>query len=84
MQSQKLVHRINRIQGQLNAVKQSIENPNQSCIDTVQLMKAAHSGIKKLSHAYMEAYVQECSSEHKLTHAQQKTMQEILKALFTI
>ena len=58
-----LVHRINRIQGQLESLKKSIDADQYSqevCLANLRLLKASINGLKKFGAAYMQESLALC------------------------
>ena len=48
MNSTELIHRLNRVQGQIEAIKKNLlENPSE-CKKNIQLLKAATNALKNL------------------------------------
>ncbi|MCS6984836.1 MAG: metal-sensitive transcriptional regulator [Leptospiraceae bacterium] len=81
MKERELVHRLNRIIGQVEAIKKNLEKDGGDCLETVLLTKAAIQALKKFAQAYLEESVRRCSSEGQKEEFTQK-MQEIIKSLF--
>jgi DNA-binding FrmR family transcriptional regulator len=59
---QKLIHRLNRIQGQLNGVKNMIET-DQKCMDVLKQIAAAHGALRSLGMVVLENHLKGCVSE---------------------
>lgn len=56
-----LIHRINRIIGQLEAIKKTIKsNEKKDCVKTIRLLKAANNAMKKFGEVYVKDHIQEC------------------------
>lgn len=54
MENIELIHRLNRIQGQIEAVKKSIKiDDEKDCVKTLRLIKAANNALKKFGEAYV-------------------------------
>lgn len=61
--SDKLIHRLNRIQGQIEALKRHVETESfdqEKCVQNLQLLKASINGLKKFGAAYVAQHVQSC------------------------
>lgn len=59
----KLTNRLSRIQGQIESLKNSIANQEQSskdCLQNLQLLKASINALKKFGAAYMTQEAQKC------------------------
>ncbi len=58
-----LVHRLSRIQGQIEAIKKNLVedvNTQESCLNNMQLLKASINGLKKFGAAYMTKNIKSC------------------------
>ena len=44
-QDKKILNRVKRIQGQINAVEQSLADPNKSCIEVLQQVAAVRGAV---------------------------------------
>ncbi|MCA9385896.1 metal-sensitive transcriptional regulator [Candidatus Dojkabacteria bacterium] len=63
MESQKLTNRLNRIQGQIEAIKKNLDSTEaHDCEETIQLLKAVRGALQKFGEAYIQAYTKECIS----------------------
>ena len=69
MSSTKLINRLNRIQGQIDALKKCLSGDEFSqadCLKNLQLLKASINGLKKFGAAYVSENLQKCMRK-KLT-----------------
>jgi len=65
-ETKKLVHRLNRIQGQIEAIKKTlIRGEPRDCLKTMQLIKAADHAMKKFGEAYLSSHFDECMRQGK-------------------
>ncbi|MCA9374375.1 MAG: metal-sensitive transcriptional regulator [Candidatus Gracilibacteria bacterium] len=75
--SQKLIHRLNRIQGQIDAIKRLTESEDfsqETCIQNLQLLKASINGLKKFGAAYVAENMKKCIKDKKSPAEQEKLM----------
>ncbi len=66
MDNKKLINRLSRIQGQIDALKSALESTEFSedkCLTNLQLLKASINGLKKFGAAYMSQNMRRCISE---------------------
>mgnify|MGYP001608702940 CR=1 FL=1 len=76
-----LLHRLNRIQGQIEALKQSIADAparQGECILHMRQIKAVHSGVKAFGEAYVRDYALACMKRESVSPRMYKTMEEII------
>lgn len=62
-----LVHRINRVQGQLESLKKSINTDQYSqevCLANLRLLKASINGLKKFGAVYMQESTALCLEQN--------------------
>ncbi len=65
-----LIHRLSRIQGQIEAIKKNLDQDSstiESCLNNVQLLKASVNGLKKFGAAYMTKKIKNCINEPAAT-----------------
>jgi DNA-binding FrmR family transcriptional regulator len=82
-----LLHRLNRIQGQIEALKNSIASTsvrNGECLEHMRQIKAVHSGIKAFGEAYVRDYALACAKSESVSPHMRKTMEEIVSSAFTL
>ncbi len=80
----KLIHRINRIQGQLEAIKNTILTEEQDCEKAILLLKAAHQAMKKFGEAYIHEYMDTCFKEKKSTQNIETDVKKAISAAFSL
>ncbi len=61
----KLIHRLSRIQGQLEGLKALLNQEEPNCRDTILLLKASHQALKKFGEVYMTEYLSHCLRTQK-------------------
>ncbi|AUX90895.1 metal/formaldehyde-sensitive transcriptional repressor [Acinetobacter sp. ACNIH1] len=55
----KILNRIRRLQGQMNAVEQSLQNPETGCIQVLQQVAAVKGAINGLMNELIETHLRE-------------------------
>lgn len=55
----KILNRVRRLQGQMNAVEQSLQNPETSCIQVLQQVAAVKGAINGLMNELIETHLRE-------------------------
>lgn len=80
----KLIHRINRIQGQLEAIKNSILNEEKDCEKAILLLKAAHQAMKKFGEAYIHEYMDNCFKDKKSQSSIEMDVKKAISAAFSL
>lgn len=56
-QDKKILNRIKRLQGQINAVEQSLQQPENSCIDLLQQVAAVKGAVNGLMNELIEQHL---------------------------
>ncbi|EKJ87331.1 metal-sensitive transcriptional regulator [Leptospira bourretii] len=80
----KLIHRINRIQGQLEAIKNTITTEEKDCEKAILLLKAAHQAMKKFGEAYIHEYMDTCFKEKKSVQNIETDVKKAITAAFSL
>jgi DNA-binding FrmR family transcriptional regulator len=80
----KLIHRINRIQGQLEAIKKTIMEDEKDCEKAILLLKASHQAMKKFGEAYIQEYVEACFQEKRATNSIETDVKKAIRAAFSL
>jgi len=76
-----LIHRLNKIQGQIEALKRVIAEDDKTCADVVYQIKAVKGALKKVGDIYAAAYIAGCiKNGHNTTHAAHEAS-DALKAI---
>jgi len=65
MNDKSLINRLARIQGQIEALKKSLNSPSKDCHKDLLVLKAAINGLKKFGAAYMIHNIEKCLKENK-------------------
>ncbi|GEM_PF-1119453 len=92
MDKDKLIIRLNRVIGQVEAVKKRLETQdeaNPQCLDTIHLIKAATNALKKFGEAYVQDYFDHCLNESPdIQDAEKqrlaKELKSIIQSAFTL
>lgn len=80
-----LVHRLNRIQGQIEAIKKSIQSEEkEDCLKTVRLIKASNNALKKFCETYVNYHLDECINNNLNPKHMEKELKEIVTSVFSI
>jgi DNA-binding FrmR family transcriptional regulator len=82
-----LLHRLNRIQGQIDALRNSITGTSArdgECLEHMRQIKAVHSGIKAFGEAYVRDYALACAKSESVSPRMRKTMEEVVSSAFTL
>lgn len=80
----RLVHRLNRIEGQIDAVRRAIEEGDADCLAQIRQIKAVRAALKSFAEAYVEEYALACA---KASHASPRfapKLREIVSAAFAL
>lgn len=78
-----LINRLSRIEGQVAALKRTIEkDEDQRCKDLIYQIKAARSALKKVGDMYVTNYMDECLEKKTSTKEKRQDIFDALKALF--
>lgn len=81
--TQALVHRLNRITGQLNALKYALDNGKGDCYSNMLQIKAVHAGVKRFAEAYINEYAAMCSRKESASLSLQRDVERIIRSAFT-
>ncbi len=83
--TRELVQRLNRIEGQIAALKRTLEaEETQDCTQTLYQLKAATNGLKRFGEAFAREYASTCIRQGK-SHAQlSKNLDQIISTAFTL
>lgn len=85
MQSKELIHRLNRISGQIDALKRNLEdNGTADCVKNMQLLKAATNAMKKFGEAYIRDHLTECMEKNTNPKELGENLQDVVKSAFSM
>jgi len=80
-----LVQRLNRIEGQIGALKRSLEKTDTNdCTQTLFQLKAATNGLKRFGEAFAREYAKRCMKEGKSATQLSKDIDQIISTAFTL
>lgn len=84
-----LLHRLNRIQGQIEAVKShlasSAADESQNCQDILYQIKATRNALKKVGDQYITRYIESCLEDERgrpVTSMQKEKIESVLRTAF--
>ncbi len=85
MGNKALVNRLNRAQGQIEAIKKSLLSVEEKdCLTTIRQLKAAQNALKKFAEAYVAQHLDECMSKSSSSKQLKKGLQEVIQAAFSL
>lgn len=80
-----LVQRLNRIEGQIGALKRSLEKTDTNdCTQTLFQLKAATNGLKRFGEAFAREYAKQCMKDGKTKTQLSKDIDQIISTAFTL
>ena len=80
-----LIHRLNRAQGQIEAIKKSLATGTEKdCLKTLRLLKAANNALKKFGEAYVAQHLHECIRSGTSAEDMEKGLQEVVYSAFSL
>lgn len=83
MNQKALIHRLNRAQGQIEAIKRSLANENEkNCLETIRLIKASQNALKKFAEAYVSEHLEECLDQDVSKEEMHKGLQVVISSAF--
>ena len=85
MSKEKLVHRLNRVTGQIDGIKRKIENKeDDDCIQTLQQLKASINALKKFGEAYMNEHLETCLKKGLSSEKVKETLKSVISGAFSL
>lgn len=83
--TRELVQRLNRVEGQVAALKRSLEEGSvEECTQTLYQLKAATNGLKRFGEAFAREYALKCVREGKSQAQLIKNIDQIISTAFTL
>jgi DNA-binding FrmR family transcriptional regulator len=79
-----LIHRLNRIQGQVEGLKRVLMEKDADCVTTMGQVKAVHSAIKHFGEAYIETYAGTCAKKERVSSEFSKNMRTMISSAFLL
>ncbi|MFN8672744.1 MAG: metal-sensitive transcriptional regulator [Candidatus Sericytochromatia bacterium] len=84
-ENKELIHRLNRIIGQLEAIKRTLQTEeNKDCVQTIRLLKAANNAIKKFGEAYVNDHLSKCIVNNKPPKEIEQGLKEVIGSVFNM
>lgn len=80
----RLIHRLNRIDGQIGAVRRAIEQGDADCLAQIHQIKAARAALKSFAEAYVEEYALACAKESHASPRFAPKLREVVAAAFSL
>ena len=78
-----LIHRLNRVQGQIEAIRKRLVNQEpMDCVETLRLIKAANNALKKFGEAYVSVHLKECVRKDVPREELEAGLQEVVASAF--
>ena len=85
MHSEKLIHRLNRVTGQIEGIKRKIESgKDDDCIKTLQQLKASINALKKFGEAYMNEHMEHCLKKGLSSKKMEETLRSVISGAFSL
>ncbi len=85
MSKEKLVHRLNRVTGQIDGIKRKIEtNNDEDCIQTLQQLKASINALKKFGEAYMNVHLETCLKKGLSSEKVKEALKSVISGAFSL
>lgn len=82
METERLVHRLNRIQGQINAIREKVADPDpEQCERVMVELKTVTRALKKFGEAYIAAHIGDCIAGAKSPREVQRMQERLLTAI---
>lgn len=80
-----LIHRLNRAQGQIQAIKKLLEaNEAKDCVKVLRLIKASNNAMKKFGEAYVATHLTECIRNDVPKEQMEEGLQEVISSAFSL
>jgi len=83
MSDKQLIHRLNRVQGQIEAIRKRLINEEpMDCVETLRLVKAANNALKKFGEAYVTHHLKECVRNDVSREELEQGLQDVISSAF--
>ena len=79
-----LINRLSRIQGQIEALKHSIEEDDGECLTHMRQVKAIRSGVKSFAEEYVQQFALSCAQSESVSPRLKRRMEEVVTSAFSI
>ena len=78
--NKELVHRLNRIVGQINGLSNRIEaGEDKDCVKTIQQLKASINALKKFGEAYVMTHMDDCLNDEMNPEKMKEDLSSVIK-----
>jgi CsoR family transcriptional regulator, copper-sensing transcriptional repressor len=85
MSNEKLIHRLNRVVGQIDGIRRKIENEeDHDCIRTLQQLKASINALKKFGEAYMNHHLEVCLTKGVSSEEIKENLKSVISGAFSL
>ena len=85
MMNEKLVNRLNRVSGQIEAIKKRVENgADEDCIEVLQQLKASINALKKFGEAYVSDHMSACMKQDMSKDEIQDNLRKVISGAFSL
>ncbi|MCB1307246.1 MAG: metal-sensitive transcriptional regulator [Leptospiraceae bacterium] len=83
--NRELINRLNRVQGQIDAIKRSLaEGGTRDCVRDIQLLKAVNNALKKFGEAYVSTHLTECLRTGSSPEEMESNLREVIHNAFLL
>lgn len=79
-----LIHRLSRIQGQIEGLKKIVASGDSDCLKTIELAKASANAIKKFAQAYVETHLEECVVQKRNLGEVESELKKVVQSSFAL
>jgi len=85
MANKDLVHRLNRITGQIDAIRKKLDGgEDKDCLATLQQLKASINALKKFGEAYMTQHLDECLKQGGNPDEMKADLKSVISGAFSL
>jgi len=85
MTNKKLIFRLNRVTGQISAIKKQLENEHDDdCIKVLHQLKASINALKKFGEAYMSDHLETCMQKGHSSDDMKKNLKSVISGAFSL
>ena len=81
MNTEDIIHRLNRVQGQIEGLKKAISSSEKECADILYQIKATRSALRRVGELYAEVSMCECIDENCPLETKKKRITDTLHAI---
>ncbi len=85
MDKKALINRLNRLQGQIEAIKKSVEQDERDCIKILSLTKAVQGAIKNFAEEYITQDIEYCLTKDEMNPRElEKKLKAVIESSFKL